>query len=37
VDDRLLDMGRTMVNVMGDIVRAAFIENVERKIETWAT
>jgi len=27
-------MGRTLVNVMGDIVCAAFIENVERKIET---
>ena len=31
--DRLLDMGRTVVNVMGDVVCAAFIENSERKSE----
>jgi Na+/H+-dicarboxylate symporter len=30
-------MGRTMVNIMGDIVCAAFIEHVGRKIETRAT
>jgi len=30
-------MGRTMVNVMGDVVRAAFIENGKRTVETWAT
>ncbi len=35
--DRLLDMGRTAVNVMGDVVCAAFIENSERKIETRVT
>jgi len=35
--DRLLDMGRTVVNVMGDVVCAAFIENTERKIEARAT
>jgi DAACS family dicarboxylate/amino acid:cation (Na+ or H+) symporter len=35
--DRLLDMGRTLVNVMGDVVCAAFIENVERKIGTRTT
>ena len=35
--DRLLDMGRTVVNVMGDVVCAAFIENSERKIETRTT
>ena len=35
--DRLLDMGRTLVNVMGDVVCAAFIENSERKIKTRAT
>ncbi len=35
--DRLLDMGRTVVNVMGDVVCAAFIENSERKIEARAT
>jgi DAACS family dicarboxylate/amino acid:cation (Na+ or H+) symporter len=34
--DRLLDMGRTLVNVMGDVVCAACIENYERKIETRA-
>jgi Na+/H+-dicarboxylate symporter len=34
--DRLLDMGRTVVNVMGDVVCAAFIENSERKIEARA-
>lgn len=28
--DRILDMGRTVVNVMGDVVCAAYIENVER-------
>jgi DAACS family dicarboxylate/amino acid:cation (Na+ or H+) symporter len=32
--DRILDMGRTVVNVMGDVVCAAYIENVERKEET---
>lgn len=35
--DRLLDMGRTLVNVMGDVVCAAFIENYERKTETRPT
>lgn len=35
--DRLLDMGRTVVNVMGDVVCATFIENTERKIEARAT
>jgi Na+/H+-dicarboxylate symporter len=29
-------MGRAMVNVMGDVVRAAFIENGERTVETRA-
>jgi len=33
----LARMGRPMVNAMGDVVRAAFIENGERKIETHAT
>lgn len=28
--DRILDMGRTVINVMGDVVCAAYIENVER-------
>jgi len=32
--DRILDMGRTVINVMGDVVCAAYIENVERKEET---
>ncbi len=31
--DRLLDMGRTVVNVLGDVVCATFIENSERKAE----
>jgi DAACS family dicarboxylate/amino acid:cation (Na+ or H+) symporter len=35
--DRLLDMGRTLVNVTGDVVCAAFIEHSERKIEARAT
>ena len=29
--DRLLDMGRTVINVMGDVVCAGYIENFERK------
>ena len=31
--DRILDMGRTVINVMGDVVCAAYIENVERMEE----
>lgn len=31
--DRILDMGRTVINVMGDVVCSAYIENVERKEE----
>jgi len=29
--DRLLDMGRTVINVMGDVVCAGYIENFEKK------
>ena len=29
--DRLLDMGRTVVNVMGDIVTAAYVESAEQR------
>jgi DAACS family dicarboxylate/amino acid:cation (Na+ or H+) symporter len=29
--DRLLDMGRTVVNVMGDIVAAAYVESAEQR------
>lgn len=29
--DRILDMGRTVTNVMGDVVCAGYIENFERK------
>ena len=31
--DRLLDMGRTVTNVMGDVVGAAYIEETERQRE----
>jgi DAACS family dicarboxylate/amino acid:cation (Na+ or H+) symporter len=31
--DRILDMGRTVINVMGDQVCAAYIENVEQRSE----
>ena len=31
--DRLIDIGRTLVKVMDDVVCAAFNENGERKIE----
>ena len=31
--DRILDMGRTVINVMGDVVCAGYIENVERMEE----
>lgn len=31
--DRILDMGRTVINVTGDVVCSAYIENVERKEE----
>ncbi len=30
--DRILDMGRTVVNVMGDVVCAAYINEVEEKV-----
>jgi dicarboxylate/amino acid:cation (Na+ or H+) symporter, DAACS family len=30
--DRILDMGRTVVNVMGDVVTAAYINEVEEKV-----
>jgi DAACS family dicarboxylate/amino acid:cation (Na+ or H+) symporter len=29
--DRLLDMGRTVINVMGDVVCSAYIEKVEAR------
>jgi len=32
--DRVLDMGRTVINVMGDVVCAGYIEDFERKEET---
>jgi DAACS family dicarboxylate/amino acid:cation (Na+ or H+) symporter len=32
--DRLLDMGRTVVNVMGDVVCAAYLESVEARAES---
>lgn len=32
--DRLLDMGRTVINVMGDVVCAGYIENFEKGEET---
>jgi DAACS family dicarboxylate/amino acid:cation (Na+ or H+) symporter len=28
--DRLLDMGRTVVNVMGDVVTSAYVERCEQ-------
>ena len=31
--DRLLDMGRTVVNVTGDVVTAAYVEETERRAE----
>jgi DAACS family dicarboxylate/amino acid:cation (Na+ or H+) symporter len=31
--DRLLDMGRTVVNVMGDVVTAAFVEQDQRRLD----
>lgn len=34
--DRLLDMGRTVVNVMGDIVAAAYIESAEQRADLRA-
>ena len=34
--DRLLDMGRTVVNVMGDIVTAAYIESAEQRADLRA-
>jgi DAACS family dicarboxylate/amino acid:cation (Na+ or H+) symporter len=35
--DRLLDMGRTVVNVMGDVVAATYVERCERAGEPGAT
>jgi DAACS family dicarboxylate/amino acid:cation (Na+ or H+) symporter len=29
--DRILDMGRTVVNVMGDVVTATYVEAAERR------
>lgn len=35
--DRILDMGRTVINVMGDVVCAGYIETVERREDLAAS